>query len=647
MKIFSAIILCLLPTLLISGQLPARMSVVSGEVIILKSYSDNPEYGIVNLPVESGDSIYVKSGYLEIDIEDGSTIRIGENSSCLIIHTGQSEDDNSLSTRVYANFGEFEMFSSSDESSKSYLDLETDVGIITSFPSGVIRANVNSAGEIEAEVIKGSGAYKTKREEKLLEAGDCVTINSTGIGSIVTKPVPQNSSITSLPYKSSTYETASSPSRAYVPKNIENSSQTLDENGTWIYVSSHGYCWKPKPAHVNWKPYYDGEWVWTSAWGWTWVSYEPWGWWTYHYGYWVYSNSWGWIWVPGARWYPARVVWWWGPGWIAWYPYPYYYWYPWYYDHWWICVSHESFYRPRYRYHDPLYGFVGDKPTRTYDPVDFPDISSGSMVRSPEGPDISSRNPSLDDRLTSVNPNTPVREIPEISSRQLEPVRENIENRSPANPNDRSPTLNTRSGNDLTARNNGSLTSSRPVNERTPTVNSDMRPPRQGDITTRTPPQENNSRVTATQPTTRTNPPTNSNTRPETNSDTRNNNPPTNNNTRPETNNTRNNNPPTNNNQSNESNDDQRNYTPPTNNNTRPETNNDTRNNNPPTNNNQRNESNDNQRNYTPPTNNNTRPETNNDTRNNNPPQNQRPPQNDREENNRRQSTDRNSDRNR
>lgn len=634
MKIFAGILLVLFPALIFSGQLPARMSVVSGEVIIRKSYSENDEYGIVNLPVEAGDSIYVRSGYVEIDIEDGSTLRIGENSSCIIIHTGNSEADNSISTRVYANFGEFELFSSTKANSKSYLDLETDVGIVTSFPSGVIRVKVNNTGEIEAEVIKGTGAYKTKREEKLLNAGDFATINSTGIGSIVSRPVPENSSITQRSYKPSTYETQNSPSRAYVPKNIENSSQTLDENGTWIYVSSHGYCWKPKVVIVDWKPYYDGEWVWTAGWGWTWVSYEPWGWWTYHYGHWVYSGRWGWVWVPGSRWYPARVVWYWGPGWIAWYPYPYYYWYPWFYDPWWICVSTESFYRPRYRYHDPRYGFVGDKPTRTYDPVDVPDITSGSMVRSPDQPENTDRNLTADNRLTNQNPSQPVRETPDLNSGRIEPVRREIETRSPDFNNE----ITTRSGEGLTTRNSVGLTSSRPVYERTPTVNSNMTPPRQSEVTTRTPSQETNTRVTATQPTTRTNPPTNSNNRPETNNDTRNYNPPTNSSTRPETNNdTRDNNPPTNSNRSNEN---ERSYTPPTNSNTRPETNNDTRTNNPPTNNNR---SNENERSYAPPTNSNTRPQ--NENRNQNPPQNQRPPENEREE--RRQNSERDSNRER
>jgi hypothetical protein len=46
--------------------------------------------------------------------------------------------------------------------------------------------------------------------------------------------------------------------------------------------------------------------VWTSY-GWTWVSYEPFGWATYHYGYWDCDNSLGWVWIPGYSWSASRV----------------------------------------------------------------------------------------------------------------------------------------------------------------------------------------------------------------------------------------------------------------------------------------------------------------------------------------------------
>ena len=60
----------------------------------------------------------------------------------------------------------------------------------------------------------------------------------------------------------------------------------------------------------DWAPYQSGRWVWEDWYGWTWVSYDPWGWAPYHYGRWFLSDRIGWCWYPGligARhyWSPA------------------------------------------------------------------------------------------------------------------------------------------------------------------------------------------------------------------------------------------------------------------------------------------------------------------------------------------------------
>jgi hypothetical protein len=71
----------------------------------------------------------------------------------------------------------------------------------------------------------------------------------------------------------------------------------------------------------DWRPYTVGRWV-NSNYGWTWVSYEPFGWATYHYGRWAFDRQIGWIWVPGTVWGPAWVAWQQGSGYIGWAPLP-------------------------------------------------------------------------------------------------------------------------------------------------------------------------------------------------------------------------------------------------------------------------------------------------------------------------------------
>lgn len=93
----------------------------------------------------------------------------------------------------------------------------------------------------------------------------------------------------------------------------------LDEYGRWDQHPSYGAVWYPTAIVDGWAPYRYGRWVWSGAWGWTWVDDAPWGYAPSHYGRWVFiGNRWGWC--PGtyvARpiWAPALVGWVGGAGW--------------------------------------------------------------------------------------------------------------------------------------------------------------------------------------------------------------------------------------------------------------------------------------------------------------------------------------------
>jgi hypothetical protein len=91
--------------------------------------------------------------------------------------------------------------------------------------------------------------------------------------------------------------------------------------GNWTSVPTYGYAWHPTGVGPYWRPYTDGRWLW-SDYGWTWISYEPWGWATYHYGRWVFLDYYGWVWIPGTVWAPAWVTWYTSPGYIGWAPLP-------------------------------------------------------------------------------------------------------------------------------------------------------------------------------------------------------------------------------------------------------------------------------------------------------------------------------------
>ncbi len=89
--------------------------------------------------------------------------------------------------------------------------------------------------------------------------------------------------------------------------------------GSWVTVAGLGTVWRPAVA-PGWRPYTYGRWVWT-VYGWTWVSYEPWGYIPHHFGHWAYCSS-GWVWAPGYTYTPAAVTWYAGGPMVGWCPAP-------------------------------------------------------------------------------------------------------------------------------------------------------------------------------------------------------------------------------------------------------------------------------------------------------------------------------------
>jgi hypothetical protein len=84
----------------------------------------------------------------------------------------------------------------------------------------------------------------------------------------------------------------------------------LSDYGDWILIEPYGFVFRPRTRFsTQWQPYTDGFWSPSDAYGWIWVSAEPYGWATFHYGRWLNDPYQGWVWIPGVDWAPAWVSW--------------------------------------------------------------------------------------------------------------------------------------------------------------------------------------------------------------------------------------------------------------------------------------------------------------------------------------------------
>ena len=111
------------------------------------------------------------------------------------------------------------------------------------------------------------------------------------------------------------------PAHAAVNVSVSFFYDELSPYGRWSEVGRYGHCWIPERVAVGWQPYTDGQWVYTEY-GWTWVSYDPWGGDPYHYGTWAFEDPFGWVWVPGTVWAPAWVTWCYSDSYVGWAPIP-------------------------------------------------------------------------------------------------------------------------------------------------------------------------------------------------------------------------------------------------------------------------------------------------------------------------------------
>jgi hypothetical protein len=83
----------------------------------------------------------------------------------------------------------------------------------------------------------------------------------------------------------------------------------LEGQGDWVLVEPQGWVFRPRVNTVAWRPYEDGHWEPSYAFGWVWESHDPFGWITDHYGFWFYDDFQGWLWKPYGAWAPSWVAW--------------------------------------------------------------------------------------------------------------------------------------------------------------------------------------------------------------------------------------------------------------------------------------------------------------------------------------------------
>ncbi|MEN8264338.1 MAG: FecR family protein [Nitrospirota bacterium] len=302
--IIAAMILLLLPLYSHASKhgVP-RIGLVEGDVQVRSESATHWISALINMPLMDGDEIQVpEGGRIEIQLHDGSFIRLDENSALVLQKTYYDDFRFHLEKgQAYINFAGHQ---------DSAMKIDTPVAFIRTYNKAKFRIDTH-VDYTEISVLKGAVHADSLEETIKVYAGKTLSIDND----LYTDLYPLGISDEWERWNRSRdreFEREVYSSR-YLPEELRIYSNDLNENGDWIYTRKYGYVWKPTVfVSAGWSPYRAGRWLMRNS-DYVWISYELWGWVPYHYGRWAHNVTAGWFWIP-----PASEEVYWGPGYVGW-----------------------------------------------------------------------------------------------------------------------------------------------------------------------------------------------------------------------------------------------------------------------------------------------------------------------------------------
>jgi len=297
----------------------ARLSYVNGTVYVQRASDLGYEQGEVNLALIQGDKMGTESGQAEIHFGRRNYLRLDDNTKVEFALL-PSEGDERIRLHLTEGSAYFRV---------SHLAVDKGIEVHTPDASfyvleeGLYRIDVRLDRETRASVREGSLEAAAETGSVLVRDKESVTAVD---GRLLGDPEYDYSREDGFDTWNGSRDAllAARSGRRYLPSELEEYEEELEENGHWVYERPYGNVWVPNVSYADWRPYLYGRWVWYPVVGWTWVSSESWGWSVYHYGRWHWRFGLGWYWIPRHHWGPAWVHWWGDGGYIGWCPLSWY-----------------------------------------------------------------------------------------------------------------------------------------------------------------------------------------------------------------------------------------------------------------------------------------------------------------------------------
>src|SRR5689334_959531 len=285
-----------------------RISYVEGEVRLDTGHGY--ESVTMNVPVTEHNWLQTRSdGWAEIQMEDGSIIRMAPDTIIAFTELGRSSAGGTITT-VDLDQGEavFKIIRRDDSDFQVTVKNKT----ITLAQSGSFRITSTNSNPMEIAVWKGEVGVRDPESggEVAVRKNETFVLDPSDVTHYALDKGAEADDLDQWSKQRDDYLSTYAAGRNYTQSPYQYGAGDLNYYGQYYDVPGYGNVWQPNGVGVGWDPFGNGYWSYSPGFGYTWVSSYPWGWMPYRYGRWVFINGRGWCWSPGGwnRWYSRPRV---------------------------------------------------------------------------------------------------------------------------------------------------------------------------------------------------------------------------------------------------------------------------------------------------------------------------------------------------
>lgn len=276
-----------------------RLSEVKGEVELDRLTGKGFEGAMANLPVTEGAKLKTGNGVAEIEFEDNSTVRVGQNSLVefprleLLPGGAKASGINVLQGTVYVSL----MNTKGNEFSVKFAQRTVNLP-----PDSHIRLQLTS-NQAELAVMHGDVPVEEPTGATTVGKNKTATFNLAEQSQPVIAKSLVEQPLDSWDHDAVQYHKSYANASSFGNSPYSYGINDMNYYGSFINASGcGGSMWRPYFTGASWDPFGSGAWAYYPSAGYSWVSPYPWGWTPYHYGSWSFCQGVGWGWRPGGAW---------------------------------------------------------------------------------------------------------------------------------------------------------------------------------------------------------------------------------------------------------------------------------------------------------------------------------------------------------